>query len=59
MPDPFQRAKPDNRMVHVTDVTLREYGQNVPADQVDVFSPVVRVRIARELMRAGLTSLER
>jgi hydroxymethylglutaryl-CoA lyase len=58
MPDPFQRAKPDNRMVHVTDVTLREYGQNVPADQVDVFSPVVRVRIARELMRAGLTSLE-
>jgi len=58
MPDPFQPAKPDNRVVHVTDVTLREYGQNVPADRVDVFSPAVRVRIARELVHAGITSLE-
>lgn len=58
MPDPFQPAKPDDATAHVTDVTLREYGQNVPPDGLEAFSPAIRVRIARKLIQAGLTSLE-
>ncbi|MFP3928429.1 MAG: hypothetical protein ACLFUP_05950 [Desulfobacteraceae bacterium] len=46
------------RDVWITDVTLREYGQNVPAAGVDSFSPGVRVHIARELLDAGFQSLE-
>ena len=38
----------------ITDVTLREYGQNVPADYLTLFSPEIRVEIIRGLR--GFTS---
>jgi hydroxymethylglutaryl-CoA lyase len=44
--------------VHITDVTLREYGQNVPAEFLHHFAPEIRVQIARRLIAAGLTQLE-
>ena len=44
--------------VCIVDVTLREYGQNVPAAGLDVFSPESRIRIASGLMDAGFTELE-
>ncbi len=46
------------RDVIITDVTLREFGQNVPAAAVDLFSAEVRVRTARDLLGAGFSSLE-
>lgn len=42
----------------VTDVTLREYGQNVPAQSLDVFSPRIRIEIAQKLIRLGFGSIE-
>lgn len=44
--------------VLVTDVTLREFGQNVPLNQLESFSPETRVRIARQLLEAGVPALE-
>jgi hydroxymethylglutaryl-CoA lyase len=39
-------------------VTLREYGQNVPAPSLHVFTPEIRIEIARELIHAGLCRVE-
>jgi hydroxymethylglutaryl-CoA lyase len=44
--------------VIITDVTLREYGQNVPSDFLDVFSPQRRIDIAQSLIRLGFRSIE-
>ena len=42
----------------ITDVTLREFGQNVPGAYLHVFTPGIRARIASDLMNAGFRSLE-
>lgn len=44
--------------VIITDVTLREYGQNVPFQFLDVFSPQIRIDIAQKLIRLGFRSIE-
>ena len=44
--------------VTITDVTLREYGQNVPASHMHIFTPAIRIRIAQGLMDAGFTNME-
>ena len=44
--------------VILTDVTLREYGQNVPAAYLHLFTPKIRVAIAKRLIGAGVTQLE-
>jgi hydroxymethylglutaryl-CoA lyase len=44
--------------VTITDVTLREYGQNVPSGFLDVFSPQIRIHIAQKLVRLGFKSIE-
>ena len=50
----------ENRVenVIITDVTLREYGQNVPADYLNIFTPEIRVEIALKLIDAGFTNIE-
>ena len=42
----------------ITDVTLREYGQNVPSKYLPVFSPELRVEIILKLIDAGFKSIE-
>jgi len=44
--------------VLITDVTLREYGQNVPASSLHIFSPQVRIDLAFKLIEAGFRRLE-
>ncbi|MCF8081557.1 MAG: hypothetical protein K9M96_00545 [Deltaproteobacteria bacterium] len=44
--------------VTITDVTLREFGQNVPAGSLHVFTPRIRGEIATELMDLGFQNLE-
>ncbi len=44
--------------VTITDVTLREYGQNVPSSSLELFTPEIRIEIAKRLMHAGFSSLE-
>jgi hydroxymethylglutaryl-CoA lyase len=44
--------------VTITDVTLREYGQNVPSKSLHVFTPEIRSKIASELIEAGFTNIE-
>jgi isopropylmalate/homocitrate/citramalate synthase len=42
----------------VTDVTLREYGQNVPARFLPIFTPEIRTEIAKRLIGAGFRDIE-
>jgi hydroxymethylglutaryl-CoA lyase len=42
----------------ITDVTLREYGQNVPARFLHIFTPEIRHEIALRLIKAGFTNIE-
>jgi len=42
----------------ITDVTLREYGQNVPARFLHIFTPKLRHEIALRLIDAGFTTME-
>jgi hydroxymethylglutaryl-CoA lyase len=44
--------------VTLTDVTLREHGQNVPADGLDTFTPHARADLAHALGDAGFRRLE-
>jgi hydroxymethylglutaryl-CoA lyase len=44
--------------VIITDVTLREYGQNVPAKYLPIFSPEKRVETVLKLIDAGFTNVE-
>ncbi len=46
-----------NRVI-ITDVTLREYGQNVPSPFLHVFSPQKRIELAQSLIRLGFKSIE-
>ena len=48
--------KPDD--VIITDVTLREYGQNIPTKYLYVFTPEIRVEIALKLISAGIRNVE-
>lgn len=48
--------KPCN--VIITDVTLREYAQNVPASSLHLFPPQVRIHLALKLIEAGFRNLE-
>lgn len=56
----MDRAVPDRHAprVLVTDVTLREHGQNVPLNRLESFSAETRVRLARRLLEAGVRALE-
>jgi hydroxymethylglutaryl-CoA lyase len=47
-----------NDEVIITDVTLREYGQNIPGNYLHIFTPEIRVEIALRLIDAGLTTIE-
>jgi hydroxymethylglutaryl-CoA lyase len=51
-------AKLSGDRVIVTDVTLREYGQNISAQALHLFTPEIRVRLALRLFDAGFTSIE-
>jgi hydroxymethylglutaryl-CoA lyase len=42
----------------VTDVTLREYGQNVPARFLTIFTPEIRYEITQRLIGAGFRDIE-
>jgi hydroxymethylglutaryl-CoA lyase len=44
--------------VVITDVTLREYGQNVPARFLHIFTPEIKHEIALGLIDAGFTTIE-
>jgi len=44
--------------VTLTDVTLREYGQNVPSHFLHLFSPPIRIEIAQRLVRIGFKGIE-
>jgi len=44
--------------VIITDVTLREYGQNVPARYLPIFSSELRVETALKLIDAGFKNIE-
>ena len=44
--------------VFITDVTLREYGQNVPLNYLNIFTPQIRVETALALIDAGFPSVE-
>jgi len=46
-----------NRVI-LTDVTLREYGQNVPSHSLHIFTPQIRIEIAQRIIRLGFESLE-
>jgi hydroxymethylglutaryl-CoA lyase len=50
----------ENRVenVIITDVTLREYGQNISESRLHVFCPEIRVEIALRLIDAGFTNIE-
>jgi hydroxymethylglutaryl-CoA lyase len=47
-----------NDKVIITDVTLREYGQNIPAQYLHIFTPEIRVEIALRLIEAGMKHVE-
>jgi len=44
--------------VIITDVTLREYGQNISSNYLHIFTPEIRVEIALSLIDAGFTNIE-
>ena len=44
--------------VRITDVTLREHGQNVPAEGLASFSPGARISLAHALRDAGVRRME-
>jgi len=44
--------------VIITDVTLREYGQNISSNYLHIFTPEIRVEIALRLINAGFTNIE-
>ena len=52
----MEMKTPDS--VTIVDVTLREYGQNVPAGYLNLFTPQIRAGIAQRLMEAGFKDLE-
>jgi len=53
-------AREDNKTdgVTITDVTLREFGQNVPATHLHIFTPEIRAAVASDLIDLGFRNLE-
>lgn len=51
-------AKQNAGIVTITDVTLREYGQNVKKEHLNIFTPEIRSEIALRLMDAGFRKIE-
>jgi len=51
-------ANPIPESATIADVTLREYGQNVPASFLHIFTPELRHAIALRLIQAGFTHIE-
>ncbi|MFH1480278.1 MAG: hypothetical protein ABIG67_03340 [Pseudomonadota bacterium] len=50
---------PDRKdCVVITDVTLREYGQNIPEGFLHIFNPEIRVEITSRLIDAGFKNVE-
>jgi hydroxymethylglutaryl-CoA lyase len=47
----------ENKVI-ITDVTLREYGQNVPASHMHIFTPEIRIGTAKMLADAGFRNME-
>ncbi|MBW2002499.1 MAG: hypothetical protein JRI30_08305 [Deltaproteobacteria bacterium] len=47
-----------NDSVTIIDVTLREYGQNIPAEYLHIFTPEIRLKIALQLIDAGIRNIE-
>ena len=47
-----------NDSVTIIDVTLREYGQNIPAEYLHIFTPEIRIKIALQLIDAGIKNIE-
>jgi hydroxymethylglutaryl-CoA lyase len=52
-----EKERGKNRVI-VTDVTLREYGQNIPSNYLHAFTPQIRVTLAQRLIQTGFTRLE-
>jgi hydroxymethylglutaryl-CoA lyase len=50
--------KVKDKSVAITDVTLREYGQNIPSAYLHIFTPEIRIKIALGLVEAGFTNIE-
>jgi hydroxymethylglutaryl-CoA lyase len=50
--------KVEDKSVAITDVTLREYGQNIPSAYLHIFTPEIRIKIALGLIEAGFTNIE-
>jgi len=48
----------NDRTVHITDVTLREYGQNLTTKHLELFTPALRSEIALSLVNAGFKTIE-
>jgi hydroxymethylglutaryl-CoA lyase len=44
--------------IQISDVTLREYGQNIPGDRLYLFTPEKRTSIAKGLIAAGFKDIE-
>ena len=51
-------ANDKNDSVTIIDVTLREYGQNIPAEYLHIFTPEIRIKIALQLIDAGIRNIE-
>ena len=47
-----------NDSVTIIDVTLREYGQNIPGEYLHIFTPEIRIKIALQLIDAGIRNIE-
>lgn len=44
--------------VTITDATLREYGQNVKKEHLNIFTPEIRIETALQLVDAGFNDIE-
>ncbi|MBW1668035.1 MAG: hypothetical protein JRI79_09070 [Deltaproteobacteria bacterium] len=53
-----KEAKEPIDRVTITDVTLREYGQNIPVEYLHIFTPQARIEVASRLIEAGFTRIE-
>lgn len=50
-------SKKENRVI-ITDVTLREYGQNITSNYLNIFTTEKRIYIAQKLIDAGFKDIE-
>jgi hydroxymethylglutaryl-CoA lyase len=45
-------------LIQITDVTLREFGQNLKQHHLPFFTPIIRVEMTRALIKAGFKYIE-